>query len=308
MNLLLTIFFLLFSGIGLASPLNNIVVFGDSLSDNGNLYEYMQHRLPSSPPYYEGRFSNGPVWVEHLASRWFPGNEKARSLNYAFGGAAISDSGDDEMLFTLKREVDAYLLAHQNQADPESLFIVWIGANNYLALPNEVEKTVNVVNESIKSELERLAQLGAKHVLVLNLPDLGDTPAARDYKKEVELSTYSRLHNEELSKSMDSLREQYPQVAWIMFDTAKLFHTILASPEEHGFKNTLDTCYDIVVDKPSRQAVLKMVAKMSSLKLQYEHCDGYLFFDHVHTSAAAHKILSENVISQLDAAGIEFEN
>ena len=66
MKLLATLSAFLFSGIVAATPLQNIVVFGDSLSDNGNLYEIMKHQLPQSPPYYKGRFSNGPVWVEHL--------------------------------------------------------------------------------------------------------------------------------------------------------------------------------------------------------------------------------------------------
>ncbi|HDV5785644.1 TPA: hypothetical protein RJD83_002616 [Legionella pneumophila] len=45
--------------------MKNIVVFGDGLSDNGNLYAYTNHRRPASPAYYNGRFSNGPVWVEY---------------------------------------------------------------------------------------------------------------------------------------------------------------------------------------------------------------------------------------------------
>ena len=49
------IFFLValfFSVQASAVPLNTIVVFGDSLSDNGNLYEYMKRELPLSPPYF----------------------------------------------------------------------------------------------------------------------------------------------------------------------------------------------------------------------------------------------------------------
>lgn len=306
MNLLLTIFFVLFSGIGLAEPLNNIVVFGDSLSDNGNLYEYMQHRIPSSPPYFEGRFSNGPVWIEHLTSSVFPGNEAAHLLDYAFGGAAVVDGMDDDAaLFTLKREVDAYLIAHHNQADPLSLFIVWIGANNYLALSDDVEKTVDDVNKGIRKELERLAQSGARHVLVLNLPDLGSTPAAREFDKQAELSTYSRLHNDTLAKSIDSLQSIYPQVQWVAFDTDRLFRELLDSPEAFGFKNTTDTCYDILVDKPSRHTVLTMVSNIS-LKPRDERCDDYLFFDPIHSTSIAHKLLAEKVRAHLEAVGIEF--
>ncbi|MDF1929887.1 hypothetical protein PGH45_07210 [Legionella pneumophila] len=49
MKLLASLCAFLLSGVVSATPLNNIVVFGDSLSDNGNLYEYMKHQLPQSP-------------------------------------------------------------------------------------------------------------------------------------------------------------------------------------------------------------------------------------------------------------------
>ena len=307
MNLLLTIFFVLFSGIGLAKPLNNIVVFGDSLSDNGNLYEYMQHRIPNSPPYFEGRFSNGPVWVEYLAESAFPGNEATHLFDYAFGGAAVVESVDEDALFTLKREVDAYLIAHHNQADPLSLFVVWIGANNYLALSDSVEKTVHDVNKGIRKELERLEHAGARHVLVLNLPDLGNTPAAKEIDKQTELTAYTRLHNATLAKSIESLQNLYPHVQWVAFDTDSLFRDLLDSPETYGFTNTTGTCYDILVDKTFRQSVLTMVSNIN-LKSRDERCDDYLFFDPIHSTSIAHKLLAEKVRAQLDAAGIEFAN
>lgn len=50
MRLLATISAFLFSGIISATPLHNIVIFGDSLSDNGNLYEFMKKQIPQSPP------------------------------------------------------------------------------------------------------------------------------------------------------------------------------------------------------------------------------------------------------------------
>jgi len=62
---------------------SRIVMFGDSLSDTGKMYSKMRGYLPSSPPYYQGRFSNGPVWLEQL-TRQFPGLTIA---NEAEGGA-----------------------------------------------------------------------------------------------------------------------------------------------------------------------------------------------------------------------------
>ena len=45
---------------------SGIVVFGDSLSDTGNFF-LASGGAVAGPPYFEGRFSDGPVWVEVLA-------------------------------------------------------------------------------------------------------------------------------------------------------------------------------------------------------------------------------------------------
>src|SRR4051812_23986271 len=47
-------------------PFTSQYSFGDSLSDNGNLYALTSRTQPASPPYYQGRFSNGPTFVELL--------------------------------------------------------------------------------------------------------------------------------------------------------------------------------------------------------------------------------------------------
>src|SRR6188472_2981783 len=99
MKLLATLGALLFSGFVTATPLHNMVVFGDSLSDNGNLYEFMKHQLPQDPPYFAGRFSNGPVWVEHLVASYFPNDPSSHLFDYAFGGAGVSEEDGDDVLF-----------------------------------------------------------------------------------------------------------------------------------------------------------------------------------------------------------------
>src|SRR5688500_5638293 len=61
------LFILLVLAISLgAAPFTRIVAFGDSLTDNGNLYA--SEAYPPSPPYFEGRGTNGPVAVEYLSA------------------------------------------------------------------------------------------------------------------------------------------------------------------------------------------------------------------------------------------------
>ncbi|MFW2344966.1 MAG: SGNH/GDSL hydrolase family protein, partial [Brevundimonas mediterranea] len=82
-----------FAGSASAQTYNRLVVFGDSLSDNGNLYLASGGTQPPSPPYYQGRFSTGPVFTELLGFNAvnFTGSVSG-SINYAFGGARTDAS------------------------------------------------------------------------------------------------------------------------------------------------------------------------------------------------------------------------
>lgn len=305
MRLLATLGAFLISGIVLATPLHNIVVFGDSLSDNGNLYQFMNRQLPPSPPYYEGRFSNGPVWVEYLISSYFPDSPQQHLFDYAFGGAGVSeDEEDDDVLFTLRRELNNYLLKHNDTASADSLFIVWIGANNYLALPTETDKTLQEVNEGITHSLKRLAEKGARHILVVNLPDLGKTPAAIEFDAVDTMTYFSKVHNQSLDEMMTTLKYDYPDVEWLFFNMNDAFSAVLANPQYYGFTNVSGTCVNSIDNNLKRPSVLKMASVMKP-QIHSDACEGYLFFDLVHPTAYAHKILAERARKELDEAGIE---
>jgi phospholipase/lecithinase/hemolysin len=305
-KILLTVFALLVSGFALAKPLKAIVVFGDSLSDNGNLYEYMGYRLPQDPPYFAGRFSNGPVWVEHLVASYFPKNAKARLLDYAYGGAAVSEKEEDSALFTLRREINIYFNSHGGKADANSLFIVWIGANNFLHLPKDVEKTITEVNSGITHGLQRLAKAGAKYIMVVNAPDLGKTLLATEPADKEALSNFSRQHNELLENTIRELQQSYPRTRWLYYDVDRKLSDIVASPANYGFTNVTSTCYDLV-DECEPKSVLQIAANLK-LKASKDVCEGYLFFDPIHPTVLAHKIIAEDARALLDASAIEFAN
>ena len=70
------------------APFDEIIVFGDSLSDTGNVF--ISSGGPPSPPYFDGRFSNGPVTVERVADRLglpAPSPSLIGGTNFARGGA-----------------------------------------------------------------------------------------------------------------------------------------------------------------------------------------------------------------------------
>lgn len=314
MKRVLAFFLLSFSLFSQATTLDRFIVFGDSLSDNGNLYEYMKHQLPLSPPYYQGRFTNGPVWVEYLNAKFYPEetlpHAQTHLLDYAFGGAGVSERPEDneeDALFTLSREVDGYLLAHQDQADPNALFVVWIGANNYIAMPDDPDAAVQEVNEGIQHTLERLVKKGARHFLVVNLPDLGITPAARDFDLMDSMSHMSGEHNKLLKNNIEQLKVTYPNVQWMLFDVNQVLHEIIDNPATYGFTNVTDTCYEEVMDAAAsnNKGILNMVSTVTPHK-KPNACQGYFFFDPVHPSGPAHLIMAERMKQLLDDMGITF--
>ncbi|HEY9660166.1 MAG TPA: SGNH/GDSL hydrolase family protein, partial [Allocoleopsis sp.] len=66
-----------------APSINTLYVFGDSLSDTGTVFRATGGLYPSDPPYFQGRYSNGRVWVEYLADYL----AVDRINNFACGGA-----------------------------------------------------------------------------------------------------------------------------------------------------------------------------------------------------------------------------
>jgi phospholipase/lecithinase/hemolysin len=287
-----------------AATLNKIVVFGDSLSDNGNLYEYMKHQFPSSPPYFQGRMSNGPVWAELLAASYFPNDPQAHFFDYAYGGASVEDVHDEEPMFTLRSEIDSYFLANDNVADDRALYMLWVGANNYLALPDDMEQSVQIVTDGIERSLQRLAEKGAQHILVLNMPDLGRIPLAREFDAVSQMTQLSKMHNKQLLKTLDSLKARYPSVQWLHFDVEGSLNEMLDYPAKSGFSNVNDSCLDSTQPDPSLKSALQIAATVES-NASEARCDGYLFFDLVHPSGFAHQVLANRTRLLLDEAGIE---
>ncbi len=311
MKIILTAIAFIFSTMvsAAAMPLNKMVVFGDSLSDNGNLYEYMKHQLPVSPPYFEGRFTNGPVWVELIMKSYYPMDSQDHLLDYAFGGAGVLEEEDsDDGLFTLHREMDSYFLAHQDKADEQSMFVLWIGSNNYLAVPDDVEKSLDDVNLGIQHGLQRLVDKGAKYITVVDLPNLGNTPAARDFDAVDELTYLSKQHNLRLEKTVHDFQSRYPDIHWFYLDVNVTFEDMILHPETYGLTNVTDTCYEEAVRKSGQKSVLKMVSSVKIKRMNRSGvCDGFLFFDPVHPSAVIHRLIAERTKILFDEQNVIFE-
>ncbi len=300
MKRLLTLGLICFSLVAKASvPFKHIVVFGDSLSDNGNSYERTQHFVPQTPPYYEGRFSDGPVWVEYLSDSL---SEKKHFLqDFALGGAGVTGKDEDiDGVFTLANQVKDFLSANDQVAEGDNLYIFWIGANNYLILPEDEESAVHRVQLGISKALDKLINAGAKQFLVLNMPDLSKTPLARSLsdKSRAKLARYTNAHNQMIEKMRADYQHKYPHVQWHFYDINNTFKRLVDNPEEFGFTNVENTCYDEDFSATVSMHPVIRIEKRFNLTAK-RNCDDYLFFDPVHPTGRAHKILYQELVNVL---------
>ncbi len=137
-----------------------MVVFGDSLSDNGPADGY---GLRVS--------SNGRVWADHLAEQL-----GVVLLDMAHSSAETNyhpATGSARWGFCW--QVDEYL-ATMGPVAADTLHIIWIGGNDLLKRTGDPRVAIEKAATNIVYGIENLIGAGAKHILVMNLPNLGLTP------------------------------------------------------------------------------------------------------------------------------------
>jgi phospholipase/lecithinase/hemolysin len=254
------------------NSINELYVFGDSLSDIGNVFNATEGFHPSSPPYFQGRFSNGLVWVEYLASGL--ALTPKQNTNFAYGGATTG-SGNLNGIPDLLTQVDSFIKVYQ-QVDKNALYILWAGANDYLHGMSNPSLSINNISQAIQS----LAKAGAKKILVANLPDLGNIPATRNSPYSSILSSATIAHNLGLANSLDLLKQNLGHdTQMIMFDVHSLYKEAIANPTKFGFTDVNTACLNNLAscDNP----------------------DKFLFWDGIHPTTVAHRILAKAALKEL---------
>jgi phospholipase/lecithinase/hemolysin len=214
---------------------DHMVFFGDSLTDNGNLYHHDFHLLPKSPPYFEGRFSDGYTWADDL-TLYFYQKDYISGENYAVGGATtiLHNPFAGFLPYDMAEEMDAYLWQHLFKSKDKSLFFLWIGGNDYLPGSKDVDGlTTHVVSETIK-DLDKIVNAGGKNFIILNLPDLGRTPAAMEKGIVANLHELSVKHNAKLNTAIAQYQAKHPNIHITTYNIYDLFNDLLDHPDKYN--------------------------------------------------------------------------
>lgn len=306
-------------------------VFGDSLSDTGNLFNVTDalaspfglSGLPPSPP-YDQRNSNGPIWIDNLEQALGLSPTLSTDLllnpttvsptegiNFAFGGALSSDVHilDDDLpsfldgLFPgFQNQIDAFTaLSAVIPPDPNALYVVWVGGNDY----NEaffnptslgdlsLAELPNFVTDNIIDGLTQLNSLGAKEFLVVNLPPLGEVPFADTLDEDLP---------QDIPRILNRLSSAHNRLL-----SEKLSFFDRRQPDANIITLDIDNLFDDILANPASFG-LTNVTEPCLINFQpvfqfdgiCENPDEYLFWDDIHPTTAAYQIVSDFALTALN--------
>ncbi len=222
---------------------DNLIVFGDSYCDVGNIFAATGGAEPAAP-YFNGRFSNGPIWLDHVAG--FLGLPMKASLlggtDYAFGGAWVTAPQPIPGGFipSVPQQVELYLSQHGGKADPNALYVLEGGGNDILGTtsgtPNSLAYQIAV--GIAQSEL-LLRQAGARHFVIPNLFNVGFLPAAAG---NAAFATAASTATNKYVNEFLAAEEVLQGIHILRMDVFSLMSAVKTDPTHLGFIDVVDPC------------------------------------------------------------------
>ena len=320
-----------------AAPFSQIIAFGDSLTDAGQFPDsdalnngvYQNHR-------FTNRGSNGvreKVAIQRLSESLGAGPLYASApflpslatgdpigTDYAVGGYKTDEilaSITDKDGFVLRvpghdtQISDGYLMTNP-KADKNALYYINGGGNNLINAASQVLASpgTSVSDHYSAASADELIQganalskAGAQYIMVSNLPDLGKSPFAAllDNIRSGIADQLTNAVNDFNNTLYQSINASSANI--ITVDQLGLMQEILASPEKFGFANDISgalstTCYDDE-DKATPECLENTVYGISNPTTGDP--SKLLFNDAVHPTAASQQIISDYMLSILNA-------
>jgi phospholipase/lecithinase/hemolysin len=283
-----------------AQEYTSIVVFGDSLSDTGNVAHLTEAkygvRIPGpEADYTYGRFTDGAdtmpaaqnyfgVWIEQFAamlpSKPIIKNSLDGGTDYAYGFAT---TGSGTVAFTfgpsdslsvnvnnIGQQITDYL-ATSPRINDKTLFVVWGGAIDVLNATSLDDVIQAAFNQAIN--IQRLIDAGATQFVVPNLPPLGLVPRLNGSPTtSIPATEESVLFNQVLTVGLDIVHDfnRGRHLNLVRLDVFALFNQVIASPSKYSLVDVTTSSQGIPMIDP----------------------DTFLFWDDLHPTTRGHNILA----------------
>lgn len=300
---------------------DSFYVFGDSLADNGNVFimSKMLRIEPAIPPsehpfqtYFDGRFSNGYIEFEYLWHRlsgYAPGSDggltpflrsfgrNTRAVDFAYGGTGtpyLDQTPGGMWAPGLRGQVELFRVSLRGKRpSTRALYAIATGANDYRNDPFNVPMSPVEVVRNIVESIENLYRLGARHVMVFDLPDLGLIPANSGDPEPA--SQISALHNLILEDALNDLQAQLPKLHLVQIKLDPLFKDLLLRLESRAPALALFAPPGVAACLFINPALCQDVSPNLFNRLDL----GFLFWDVVHPTTEAHYRLADYLYEQL---------
>jgi phospholipase/lecithinase/hemolysin len=258
-----------------AGPYDQIVAFGDSLSDTGN--DLILFGSPTAP-YYNGRFSNGPNWIDQLSVKLGvpdPQPSLAGGTNYAYGGATAASAFSPSNIPYLAQQVQSYLQTSP-KADPNTLYTILDGANDFFNGQTNPSIPASAVNAAMTS----LIAAGAKNILVSYLPPQGITPDIQSQGPAAvaAINALDVAFNADIAADVKALQAANPSVRIDTMDLYTQGMEAVQDPSMFGFTNVTD---EGILAPPGTDI------------------SHYLFWDDVHPTTYGHSFIADAALQAL---------
>jgi 3-phytase len=268
-----------------AGDFGQIVVFGDSTVDTGNLHIALEG-LYAASPYFVGRFSNGPVWVEVLAESLEltpPAPSLMGGTNYAWAGAESGDGLSDNGTPNIGLQIDWFLNDHGTLTGDE-LIVVAVGANDLLWEP---PYSPNDIAQNVANQIARLAEAGGRSFLVPTIGLYSDSPLLGGPGEAAWFDALAGNVEKLLDKELTDLKAIYP-IDTVRIDVGQVIGNILADPMAFGLTNTADpACPGCGIGLPDSNAADTVVSDP----------DAYLWWDLAHWTRVVHAAIGELAVA-----------
>jgi phospholipase/lecithinase/hemolysin len=280
----------------------SLYIFGDSLSDSGNVQARtaalagLVDPIPG-PYYFQGRFSNGLNYADRLSTglgldALLPSFQGGR--NYAHGGALTTGSPfpNSVVVQDLDDQISGYLSGHVPSST--ELFVIFAGSNDIVNLVDSNGTNAAPIAGNVRGAVQALANAGAREFLVMNLPGLGATPRFNGNAADAALANQlTAQFNATLDSSLDSLELANPALRIHRLDVAAAFAEFLAQPASFGLAN---------VTVPAAPG-LEPGATTYNTALIAPNANQYLFWDDLHPTATGHALLADRALAAVPEPG-----
>jgi phospholipase/lecithinase/hemolysin len=176
-----------------------------------------------------------------------------------------------------------------NHADPNALYVIMIGGNDVrnVALEPAPGTGAAAITDGVNTEVAEITTLadeGAKHFLIVNVPNVGLIPefAEDDPSRAAFATQLSQMYDADLAKDLHILDPTLAAGTTLTdFDLYNFNANILANAAALGFTNTTDPCF---TDTPGSAAATTACGPDGA------NVDHFLYWDDIHPTAPVQKM------------------